>query len=258
MIIKSAGITIPGNIRKKNEDNFYIDGHFKDDSCKDEYVLACSNNRDYHVYAVSDGMGGHDSGEKAAWYALEILKEFDDENIENRLTEYIMEVNRGICMSAASDSGRKRGATIAIVTVNNNRFCSCTVGDSRVYVFRNNNIFRISEDHTRAQSMINSGIISSKEAEQNKKLRILSQHLGIPESEFIICPDIKSGLMLNKGDIILLCSDGLTDMVDDNTVRMIIGKYRDKEPERIACELSRQALKNGGKDNITVIIIKAE
>ena len=102
-----------------------------------------------------------------------------------------MEVNRGICMSAASDSGRKRGATIAIVTVNNNRFCSCTVGDSRVYVFRNNNIFRISEDHTRAQSMINSGIISSKEAEQNKKLRILSQHLGIPESEFIICPDIK-------------------------------------------------------------------
>ena len=258
MIIKSAGITIPGNIRKNNEDNFYIDGYFKEDCFKDKYALAGPCNRDYHVYAVSDGMGGHDSGEKAAWHALEVLKKFDDENIENRLIEYILEANREICMAAAGDSGRKRGATIAVVTVNNDRFCSCTVGDSRVYSFRNNRLFRISEDHTRAQSMVNAGIISSKEAEKQENLRVLNQHLGIPESEFIICPDIKSGLKLYKGDIILLCSDGLTDMADDNEIRRVIGKYKDEEPERIAYELVRQALKGGGRDNITVVTIKAE
>lgn len=258
MKIKSAGLTVIGKIRKNNEDNFYIDGYFKEDCCRDIYAVSCTGHRNCHVYAVCDGMGGYESGEEAAWSALNMLRRFDDGNIEDNLVSYVAEANLEIVKSAAENHEEKRGTTIALATVNDEHLTCCTVGDSRIYRFRDGKLNQISSDHTRVQNMINGGIITPEEAKKRKDIHVLSQYLGIPESKFKISPDIKSELEISECDIILLCSDGLTNMVSDGEMESIIDDLKNSSPKKIASKLAERAYDNGGVDNITVVIVKVE
>lgn len=254
----SAGLSLTGEIRTNNEDNFYIDGYYKEDYRSSSFAVTCSEDRDCHVYAVCDGMGGYEFGEKAAWQTLKLLRSFDNEDIEKNLKAFVLHANREVCRSYTGTGSEKRGTTLALVTIMSDRLTCCNVGDSRVYLYRKKRLERISEDHTRAQSMINAGIMSEKDAESRRDLRVLNQYIGVPEDDFIISPEIKSGIPLLKGDIIILCSDGLTDMVSDVEIGKTIKKSRRRNPELIGGALAREAMVKGGRDNITAVVVKIE
>lgn len=258
MKITSAGITTSGNVRPNNEDNFYIDGNYKKDNNDASYAIAVEKNRICHVYAVCDGMGGYTEGEVASLKAIEVLKNYDDDNLEDRLEKFVSDANNAICFDVKRNQRDKAGTTLAVAIIKEGAASFCNVGDSRIYYFSEDNLEQMSVDHTRAQSMINAGIITPEEALLRKESHILTQHLGINETEFIVSPCIKRNVALKDGDILLLCSDGLSGAINDNEIKNILMKTKNEQPERIATELTARALKNGGNDNITTVIVKVE
>ena len=124
------------------------------------------------------------------------------------------------------------------------------VGDSRIYMMRSGMLQQISKDHTIVQQMVDSGAITKEEARTHKRRHILSQNIGIFPDELIIEPHFAEPIELKEGDVFPLCSDGLTDMVSDDAIRTILANNEDAEG------LVAAALENGGRDNVTVIVIK--
>ena len=128
------------------------------------------------------------------------------------------------------------------------------VGDSRVYIQKNNVLKQISLDDSFAQRLFRLGVISAEEAKVHKDRNKLVQHLGIDENELIIEPHISEEIEIYPVDKILLCSDGLTDMVTDERINQILmsGETIDHKSEELLCE----ALTNGGRDNISIILLE--
>lgn len=255
MIIRSAAITHIGNVRQKNEDNFYINKFFCDNMNLSVKALEDLSNRRYHTFAVCDGMGGANYGEIASLTALKVLRKFDGKNFPERFDKYVREANRAICEISRDDKIGKTGTTIAVMTSDGRTANICNVGDSRIYRFRGGILEKLSKDHTQIQDLIDIGVISEHEASVRNN-HILTQHLGIEEDEFIVEAYIKRDLLLVSGDVYLLCSDGLTDMLNEDCISGIIELYKNSEPKVIVSELLTHALEKGGKDNITMVVVR--
>ena len=256
MKIESAGGTHVGKIRINNEDNFYINGYYKKDVTENIKAVEDDIDRLYYTYAICDGMGGESLGELASLRAMEVLKAYDSDNLQHLIKQFVDEANWKICREIEANSGKRIGTTIAMLNINQESAEICNVGDSRIYRFRKDRLEQLSQDHTRIQNMVEAGIITREEAETNKMRHILTQHLGIFPNEFVIEPYISKDIHLQKGDIFLLCSDGLTDMVGDFDLEKSIQTYSGESPKKIVHELVCQALEAGGKDNISVIVAK--
>ena len=258
MTITSAGITVPGKVRTNNQDNFYINGTFKPDPKRDKYAVEDDRDPEKNIFAVCDGMGGYEHGEQASFRALQVLSEEDIDQIFEDPGKYVTRANRAICEEIIKDSGESVGTTLALMGVRNAKAFFCNVGDSRIYLVRRGEMEQMSVDHTRAQSMVNAGIVDADEAKNIKEAHILSQHLGISEDEFLIAPDIRKDFTIKTGDIFVICSDGLTSMVEDRDICKLVRKNRKEEAKKIAVELVLRALKSGGTDNISVIVVKVD
>ena len=138
----------------------------------------------------------------------------------------------------------------AALYIDEGRAVACNIGDSRIYMMRSGMLQQISKDHTIVQQMVDSGAITKEEARTHKRRHILSQNIGIFPDELIIEPHFAEPIELKEGDVFPLCSDGLTDMVSDDVIRTILANNEDAEG------LVAAALENGGRDNVTVIVIK--
>lgn len=256
MRIEGAGMTHVGKVRQKNEDNFYINKAYKKDLTSFINALEDNRKRKKHVYAVCDGMGGENYGELASLTAMEVLRRYDNRDIRNSLEQYIQNANRRICgMSEDSHIGRM-GTTLALFVSDNVTADLCNIGDSRIYRFRRESLEQLSKDHTHVQELIDSGFITTVDANKSKKRHILTQHLGISEDDFIIEPYIRRNIELIKGDVFLLCSDGLTDMLKNDDIKELIGVNKNKSPKDMVAMLIKAALDNGGRDNVTAVVIK--
>ena len=258
MIVRSAGITVPGKVRASNQDNFFINGTFKQDPGQGTYAVEDDRDPEKNLFAVCDGMGGYEHGEQASFKALQVLKDYSIDHIFKDPGDYVAKANRAICEEIIGDSGESVGTTLAIMGTHNGKAFFCNVGDSRIYLVRKGMLEQISVDHTRAQSMVNAGIIDEDEAKNIKEAHILSQHLGIAEDEFLISPKIRKDFNMKAGDIFIICSDGLTTMVDDQDIEKIVKKNRRAEAKKIVVALLERALKRGGTDNISIIIVKVD
>lgn len=214
--------THPGKLRRENQDRIS--------------VIPVSD--DTMFFSVFDGMGGEQCGNIAAEIAVNRLTAEISKGERNLSTICLM-INADICRYMKENNISSMGTTAAIIRIENEKITVCNIGDSRVYKISNSEIEQISIDHI-------------MDAGRFRTRRVLTQHLGISPEEIVIEP-YENTLCVAEGDIYLLCSDGLTDMVTDEIICNIILKNK---IEQAGEKLLEKALSNGGKDNVSFIICK--
>lgn len=239
-MLRSYAVTDIGHRRQINQDFVYLS----------ETPVGNLPN----IFIVADGMGGHNAGEFASRYAVETIVEEVKASVEKNPTlilgKAIDRANAFIRQKAGSDKTLMgMGTTVVIATCIGKYLEVANVGDSRLYLI-NEEIEQVTIDHSLVEEMIQSGGIDRRSARNHPDKNIITRALGargMVEADFF-------NLELEAGDIVLLCSDGLTNMVEDDAIRQIL-KSGDSLKER-AEALVQRANYNGGKDNISVIIIE--
>lgn len=253
-IFEINAITDKGKTRKNNEDNFFVNDYFLSYSQSDSGACFHEETAAPFVAGISDGMGGEKSGEEAAFIAASSFykncRQFGHPLSTDNIRQCIDEINRTICICKP-----KSGATLVMLYACGEKITAVSVGDSRIYRYSNGRLSQISTDHTIAQMQVDMHLITKEQAKESQLRHSLTQFLGIPPEEMILEPDFSVIDITDSEDIFLLCSDGLTEMVDDGQIEKILSA---DAPLKIRTEnLVKAALDNGGKDNITVMTIKA-
>ena len=255
MRVESSAITHVGLVRRSNEDNYYVNGKYKSISGGAAEGYNDSVQRKSYLYAVCDGMGGESFGELASMIAVKTLSIYQETDLRHTIFDYIKRANMFICKEMDKFNGARIGTTVAILHFNDNKATAFNVGDSRVYLLRKGDLFLMTEDHTEAQRMVELEMIDEYEAETHPAKNKLTQHLGIYPDEMIIEPYISQEIKLKKNDVFLICSDGLTDMIDADEIREILS-MEDCSTTDIAKELAATAQTYGGRDNTTAVVIQ--
>jgi protein phosphatase len=243
--VRFAAISDKGIVRDINEDSYRIITN--QDGVPDTFIIA-------------DGMGGHSSGDVASNMAVEFAKDYilnnpevfsSEESIFDGIKILIEEANKAIYEKAVlSKETLGMGTTFILTIVLNNKLYIGHVGDSRVYLIRNNSIKKLTVDHSYIEELIKNGSITREEAKNHPKKNIITRALGCSES--ILVDTLSSPI--DKNDIFVLCTDGLTNMLSEYKIMEIILENDDLS---YSCsELVRLANEKGGDDNITVIIMK--
>lgn len=245
--------TDAGVLRANNEDNFFLNGYIKRDpelpACRKKDLVYGSG-----LFAVCDGLGGEENGERAALIAVENLKNYSNTDFLQVSEQYIQDTNSKICKMCSDYNCVRTGSTLAVLYINENKSVAYNIGDSRVYLFRKGKLHQLTIDDTNVAHMVKMGILSFEEAVDRKDKGVLSQHLGINPGEMRIQTHIHETIEIQNNDMFLLCSDGLTDMISDAEIALILNKKM--SVESAVDFLISEAVKKGGKDNITVGIIK--
>jgi serine/threonine protein phosphatase PrpC len=243
MKLEMAADTDPGLLREHNEDALTIDP---------EAGLAI----------LSDGMGGHQAGEVASRIAIDrIIEEMnggadapndDSETPAQRLVAAVKAANTEIVKTAAMrPEYYGMGATVVAMSFHDNRYSSVHLGDSRLYQLRNGKLTQLTEDHSLVQEFVRQGVLSPDEARASVNKNLITRALGIGEEADT---EINEG-GLEVGDIYLLCSDGLSDVVAEDEIAATL-KQDDLELESAVRELIHMANAGGGPDNISVILVR--
>lgn len=256
----SASVSVnKGKVRSNNEDNFYLNGQYLTPKNRDKTASYIDNgSREIGLYGVFDGMGGEALGEEASLIAAETVfkahrKAESGGNGDKTVLSAVKDANAAICKKIIESGEKRIGTTFATLKIENDTAKVYNVGDSRVYRLRNGELTQISVDDTTAQRLVNMGMITKEKAKTHEDRHKLTQHLGIFPNEMVIEAHKSQEFELKKGDKFLLCSDGLTDMVDDEKIEEILKKQADSEETTKL--LVDEALANGGKDNVTVMVI---
>ena len=235
-----------GRRRNNNEDNFFFLGKYLplENNGLDQVLTGRAALEEQVCFAVFDGMGGEAYGEEAAWIAAKTLRAGVDqtEGQPVDLEAVCQEANREICARARGRSVGLEGATAAILAFYRREAQVVNLGDSKVFLLRNGELRQLTVDHTDQALLLAQGITGRKPR--------LTQHLGIEPEEMVLQPAV-SRIAIRPKDRFLLCTDGLTDMVETEEIRNIL---ESQEPvEAVVGQLIGRALENGGRDNITVI-----
>lgn len=257
MKIESAVISNVGKLRANNEDNYYLDGEYREDVTTAVQSGQIRQEKEKFVFSVCDGMGGELYGEIASLCAAKSLELFQRRKWSMQtLGEYIREAEQEMKKQAPEGEQPNMGAALAILILQENMAYPANLGDSRIYLFRQGKFLKISHDHTQAQLLVEHGLLGQEEARKHKGGHILTRYLGIdagnvPEDFYRPEP-----FLLHEEDLFLLCSDGLTDMLSDEEIRDCLVKCGRGRMEKLANSLCGLALQAGGRDNITCMVVK--
>lgn len=239
---ESTALTHRGQRRTRNEDAFL-------------------RRPDKRLFAVADGMGGHPAGDVASRVAIEVVDEsvqgpppldVDARELGRRLVDVFEGVNREICARGVVDAAqRMMGTTLVVLIALDDACVIAHVGDSRAYRIHNGSTAQLTTDHTWVQEQIDRGLLAPARARTHPRSNELSRVLGMPDTgaaDVIVAEAA-------PGDVFLLCSDGLTAMVEDVDIEAIL--RQSKPVEMLAHELVDAANLRGGADNITVVVLRA-
>ncbi|HET7371988.1 MAG TPA: Stp1/IreP family PP2C-type Ser/Thr phosphatase [Gemmatimonadaceae bacterium] len=236
-----AARTDVGMIRSGNEDNFAV--------------------RDWGnrgLFIVADGMGGHAAGEVASEMAvqtiereLETLRDPNDTEAEEKVAEALREANRNIHDRTITEVDKQgMGTTASVLMVWESKYLIGQVGDSRVYLLRDGELQQLTKDHSYVQEQVDAGFLTPEQARYHPYSNVITRCVGAsPEVE----PDIYQG-EVRIGDLFLVASDGLTGMVDDRRLQILLMSRA--APERKVHALIAEANGRGGLDNITAIVVQ--
>ena len=235
--IDSNGTTHKGHVRSRNEDSYL--------------VLA-----DENLWVVADGMGGHQAGEFASQSITQNLglfkqaKSLDDTIL--LLEENVLNSNTQIRFKAAKlGKNTTIGATVVCVYIWRNHLFTFWAGDSRLYLFRDNQLSRLTEDHSYVEELVKMGKIEARDAEAHPASNVVLRAVGIADN---LCLDFEY-FDLFDGDIFIICSDGLYKDLDEEKFSSIIQQNKD-DMDELAQALLSSSLDAGGTDNTSVITIK--
>ncbi len=233
--IESRGLTHQGRVRDQNQDSYLIreaDG----------------------LWAVADGMGGHEGGEWASAKLVEELGRVDVADAPDAaaaaVEEAICAANRAIVAEGERRGGRQMGSTIVALIVRDRACRLLWVGDSRAYLLRDGAIRRLTRDHSHVQEMVDRGLIAPEQAIGHPMGHILSRAVGVPGG---VAVERNAG-EVRAGDVFLLCSDGLHNHVAESEIARLLGRG---PPERALDDLIALTLANGAPDNVTGIAVRA-
>lgn len=251
--IEAAGLSDKGQVRENNEDGFAAVDFARVERFGDSFNWKSRIIGEKGVLlAVSDGMGGARGGEIASRMTLELLDEIvtveqklDQPTLGKIIKSVSFEVHR---FAEENPNLSGMGATLTAVFINNGSAIIGQIGDSRAYLLRNSRLIRLTKDQSFVESLVEAGVMTRKEAEISPNKNILTSAVGQKDE---VTPGIAE-IELERGDILLLCSDGLTNMVADDELQNILGE--DKDPREKCEQLVKLANNCGGKDNITVIV----
>lgn len=244
-LLNSFALSDPGRIRTLNEDAFAIDDH-------------------YAFALVADGMGGHNAGEVASRMAADFLKARLEDKIRHFrkgakqpkpaqfAEQLIAEANRAICSAAKAQSDyRGMGTTLALAMLAGDSVSLLHIGDSRIYRLRNGRLEQMTRDDSLLADQIELGLIDESDADASHNRHFVTGALGQNLRPKIHAREVPA----EDGDIFLLCTDGLTDLVDDSDIELIIDKLKTNLP-MVAQHLVQLANDLGGSDNITVVLAR--
>jgi len=241
--IEYYGVSHIGKCRKVNQDNLVCAGHFLNyrNEGMEGILYGKVSAEETKLFGVFDGLGGEECGEIAAYLAAQTAARFTfTDEAERELFEYCQKVNKKICRYIKKKGLSSMGTTAAMLLFGKKKITLCNIGDSKVLQFSKNCLQQISYDH-----------VSVAPAGQKPPL---TQNLGIPEEELIISPYFATG-EYQKGDIFLICSDGLTDLVETEQISEIL---QGSDREAVVKQLLQKALDNGGKDNVSFLVLYIE
>ncbi|MBI5631905.1 MAG: Stp1/IreP family PP2C-type Ser/Thr phosphatase [Nitrospirae bacterium] len=237
MIVASK--TDTGKVRTNNEDSILVD-------------------QERGIFLLADGMGGHNAGEVASKLAVDTVHDYlkviigaveSDEEILHALNAAVMKAHEAVKEKAASDINlRGMGTTLVVLVVKNKKAYLCHAGDSRAYLFRGK-LKRLTKDHTVGDSYVEKGYMT-REQVPPQQWHMLTQAVGTDND---LAPDKKT-FGLKPGDILLLCSDGLTNMLTDDEIAAIF-KNDNSSINELADSLVAEANNRGGRDNISLILV---
>jgi serine/threonine protein phosphatase PrpC len=253
MLVEAYGRTDCGPVRDNNEDAMLLD-------------------REMSIFIVADGMGGHAAGEVASQMAVDSMHEVlcgSQDPDETRLVRDVDALDASdalrerlrYAMNQASvqirryseehSETRGMGTTVVALVIDGDRAHLAHVGDSRAYLLRREQLFRLTRDHTVVQQEIDAGRLTPELARLLPHRNILTQSVGFHGP---VEPDI-STRVVQAGDVFVLCSDGLTDMLDD---RALLEVMRGREPDELVDALTEAALEAGTEDNVTVVVVAVD
>jgi PPM family protein phosphatase len=229
-LTQHAAVTDPGRRRRRNEDAYVVQPP---------------------LFAVADGMGGAQAGEIASRIAAAVLRDSGADGGEDAVVTLIQEANRRVYEAAASDDARAgMGTTMTAALVDQGRVRIGHVGDSRAYRVRDGFLEQLTEDHSLVAELVRSGKLSPEEADVHPQRSVITRVLGTDPEVDVDTFEIEA----RPGDVFMLCSDGLTSMVDDGTILAVL---EEKDSlQRAARALVDAANRGGGEDNITVILFE--
>ncbi|MDQ3956615.1 MAG: Stp1/IreP family PP2C-type Ser/Thr phosphatase [Actinomycetota bacterium] len=221
-----------GQVREGNEDSYLVNDP---------------------LFAVADGMGGHLAGDVASSTAVEVIEIKSSEvsaDDPETLARVLRSANQAIWEKAAADpSLRGMGTTCTLVLLDGARVHIAHVGDSRLYLMRNGELRQLTEDHTLVARMVKEGRLKAEDAERHPQRSIITRALGV-DAEVQVDLDT---LELEEGDRLLLCSDGLSSMIDHESIGDVL--RNEDDPQAAAGALVALANDAGGEDNITVVLL---
>lgn len=240
MRYSAIGNTHVGKVRDHNEDTFFVSA-------------------DAGFFLVSDGMGGLACGELASQITRDVIAEAlshgtaSDAPFDKVLREAFVKANAQVRRALeAKPSAKGMGCTCVVLAFRENDFYIGYVGDSRIYLFRNNALKQITRDHSYVEELFLRGLITAEEKIDHPYKSSITRYIGHSDT---IEVDITSGPVSNN-DVFILCSDGLTGEVPDSVIEEILRKA--SNPAECVDKLIQQALDGGGGDNISVVAVKVE
>lgn len=242
---KSAGLSDVGKVRKQNEDDYVI-------------------RNDQGLFLVSDGMGGHRAGQTASSMVATLLPDAleqqlsslpleDAETVSFCIRDAIVAVSQTLWQRSSQDPALAgMGATLALLVTRSTTAFIAHMGDSRVYLFRSGRLQQLTTDHSLVSLLQSTGEITAEEARTHPARNRITRHVGM---ERTLYPDVQS-LELSEGDRLLLCTDGLNGMIDDEHIAEILARCKD--PEEACQALVDAANAAGGKDNVTALVVNLD
>lgn len=273
-----------GKVRRNLEDNFLLDnGNYINLNAQERISLDDPNGKHQYVeesyesrkstsgiFAVCDGMGGCNSGEIASYIAVRSLADYKDKIVNSPdiktsidyYQEYVYMTNKAILDYCNSNpESRGMGTTLVSLLIKDNAAAIINLGDSSAFIYKDNQLRKISKTHTEGQRLVDLKIVSENELIGVKSRNALTRYLGMDEKIGIPLGDISDLYDIGDKQYFILCSDGLTDCVTEDKINEMLNRNEQINIVEVANLLLREALigidgKNGGADNITVLLVE--
>ena len=238
--MKAFSITDIGERRQVNQDYVF---------CEEDKVGILDN-----LFIVADGMGGHNAGDFASRFSVqEVVERISKSNLSSPIEVIemaIKETNKALLKKAQEDAELEgMGTTFVAATISDGTLYVANIGDSRLYLIHDE-IEQITVDHSLVEEMVRTGKLEKSEARFHPNKNIITRALGVGDSVDVDFFDVA----VKTGDIVLICSDGLTNMLDDRDILRIIKENDDVE--MTAKNLVKEANQNGGRDNIGIVLVR--
>jgi protein phosphatase len=205
------------------------------------------------VFAVADGMGGHEDGALASRTVVDSLQSIGTpasaSDLLARLEDRILRANTRLKQAAEERGQGIIGSTVVVLLTFEDHYACVWSGDSRIYLVRNGEIAQVSRDHTEVQELVESGILTREEARTWPRRNVITRAIGVSDDpELELCHGT-----LEPGDVFVLCSDGLTGHVDDGEILNHVGA---RSPQEVCDALVALTLERGATDNVTVVTVR--